>query len=187
MSEIVREVVDAETLAARVGQLGAELTESLAGEVPVMVSVLNGSFMFLTDLVRAMDTNVELEFLSLSSFGGETRVNIMMDISTDVIDRHVVVVEDIVDTGMSLSYLREILANRGAASVRTVALLDKAQRRIVNVPVELRGFEVGEEHLLGYGLDWEGRYRSLPSLWAVLDLPAFAEDPDVLALAAYAR
>ncbi len=184
-AEIVREVVDAETIQSRVAQLGAELTRSLNGEIPVMVSILNGSFMFFTDLARAMDCNVELDFLSLSSFGGETRVNIQMDVSTDVTDRHVVIVEDIIDTGMSLAYLREVMSNRGAASVRTVALLDKVKRRIVNVPVELRGFEVGEEHLLGYGLDWEGRFRGLPSLWAVLDIPAFQDDPEVLAVAAY--
>ena len=186
-TEVVREVVDADTLSDRVRQLGAELNTELDGEVPVMISVLTGSFIFLTDLVRAMDVDVELEFLSLSSFGGETRVNILMDISTDLTGRHVVIVEDIVDTGMSLAYIREMIGNRNPASVRTVALLDKAPRRIVNVPVELRGFEVGEEHLLGYGLDWDGRYRGLPSLWAVLDLPAFSDDPDVLALAAYGR
>ncbi len=187
MSDVVVEVVDVETIQARVEQLGQELAKSLNGEIPIMVSILNGSFIFLTDLVRAMDADVELDFLSLSSFGGETRVNILMDISTDVTDRHVVIVEDIVDTGLSLAYLREIMMNRQAASVRTVALLDKAKRRIVDVPVELRGFEVGEEHLLGYGLDWEGRFRGLPSLWAVLDLPAFREDPEVLTLAAYGR
>ena len=186
-TEVVREVVDADTLSDRVRQLGAELNTELDGEVPVMISVLTGSFIFLTDLVRAMDVDVELEFLSLSSFGGETRVNILMDISTDLTGRHVVIVEDIVDTGMSLAYLREMIGNRNPASVRTVALLDKEPRRIVNVPVELRGFDVGEEHLLGYGLDWDGRYRGLPSLWAVLDLPAFSDDPDVLALAAYGR
>ncbi len=185
MTEVVREVVDADTIRMRVAQLGEELTANLDGEIPVMVSILNGSFMFLTDLSRAMDSNVELEFMSLSSFGGETRVNIQMDISTDVTNRHVVIVEDIIDTGMSLAYLREVMINRGAASVQTVALLDKVKRRIVNVPVELRGFEVGEEHLLGYGLDWEGRFRGLPSLWAVLDLPTFQDDPEVLTIAAY--
>ena len=187
MTEVVREVVDASTIATRVQQMGEELTENLAGEVPVMVSVLNGSFIFMTDLVRAMGCDLEIDFLSLSSFGGETRVNIMMDLSTDVVNRHVVIVEDIIDTGMSLAYLREVMLNRGATSIQTVALIDKAPRRIVDVPVELRGFEIGDEHLLGYGLDWEGRYRGLPSLWAVLDLPAFQANPEMLSDAAYVQ
>jgi hypoxanthine phosphoribosyltransferase len=94
----------------------------------------------------------------------------------------VLIVEDLVDTGLTLSFLLGLLETRGPASLATVTLLDKRPRRIVEVPLAYRGFEVGDEFLLGYGLDWEGRFRNLPGLWAVLDLAAFQEDPDSVAL-----
>jgi len=103
-----------------------------------------------------------------------------MDTEISLEDRDVLIVEDIVDTGLSLTFLRRLLETRELRSLRTVALLDKVPRRIIEVPIEYRGFEVGDEFLLGYGLDWEGRYRNLRSIWAVLDLPAFQADPGML-------
>ena len=99
--------------------------------------------------------------------------------------RHVIVVEDIVDTGLTLSYLHGLLATRRPASLATATLIDKVTRRIVDVELQYRGFEIGDEFLLGYGLDWNGRYRNLPSLWAVLDLGVFQEDPESLAREAF--
>jgi hypoxanthine phosphoribosyltransferase len=104
-----------------------------------------------------------------------------MDTSLPLDERDVLLVEDIVDTGLTLTTLRRMLEAKGARQVRTVALLDKSPRRIVEVPVEYRGFEVGDEFLLGYGLDWEGRYRNVRSLWAVMDVRSMAEDPDAFA------
>jgi hypoxanthine phosphoribosyltransferase len=104
-----------------------------------------------------------------------------MDSGTSLSGRHVLVVEDIVDTGLTLSYLIGLLETRDPASIAVAALIDKTTRRIVDVPLRYRGFEVGDEFLLGYGLDWEGRYRNLPELWAVLDIAAFQDDPGVLA------
>lgn len=177
---VVTEVVSAEAVTARVAELGAEISADYRGKTPVVVGVLNAALLFLADLVRHLDFNHEVEFLAVSRFGEGGRVGIAMDTSISLQGRHVLLVEDLVDTGLTLSFLRELFETRKVASLRTVTLLDKAPRRIVDVPVEYRGFEVGEEFLLGYGLDHENRYRNLPSLWAVQDFAAFTADPDVL-------
>jgi len=103
-----------------------------------------------------------------------------MDLATPVTDRNVIIVEDIIDTGLSLSALRRMMEDRGASSVSTAALTDKTRRRVAQVPIEYRGFEVGDEYLVGYGLDWQGLYRNLRSLWAVLDMEALMEEPRLL-------
>ena len=172
------EVVDEETLARRVAGLAEEVNADYAGKEPVLVGVLGGCVPFLADLVRHLDLPLEIEFLALTRFGTEGRVGIAMDTGTSLQGRDVVIVEDIVDTGLTLATLRRVMETRGVASLSTVALLDKVTRRIVDVPVEYRGFEVGDEYLLGYGLDWGGRYRNVRSLWAVMDLGALAELPE---------
>jgi hypoxanthine phosphoribosyltransferase len=106
-----------------------------------------------------------------------------MDLSTPILDREVILVEDITDTGLTLSVLRRMMLDRGAASVATASLVDKKARRVTEVPIEYRGFEVGDEYLVGYGMDWQGLYRNLRSIWAVLDMEAFVNDPWVLARA----
>ncbi len=170
------QVVEEPQLRERVAQLGAEIADDYAGEAPVLVGVLSGSVMFLADLIRGIDLPAEVDFLALTRFGSQGRVSIVMDTELSLADRHVVIVEDIVDTGLTLAALRRMIELREVASLRTVALLDKVTRRIVDVPVEYRGFEVGDEFLLGYGLDWNGRYRNVRSLWAVMDLQTLAED-----------
>jgi len=160
-----------------VAELGREITGTLAEDDPVVVGVLKGSVPFLTDLTRHLPLTVEIDFLNLTRFGREGRVSIAMDLSVSVEGRGVLIVEDIVDTGLTLATLRKMLLARGASSVSTVALLDKSTRRIVDVPVEHRGFEVGDEFLLGYGMDWQGQYRNLPSIWAVMDLSVLTADP----------
>ena len=175
------EVVAEEAIQERVAQLGAAISADYAGRQPVVIGVLKGSLPFISDLSRHLPYRVEVDFLSLTRFGREGRVSVDMDASIPLTDRDVLIVEDIVDTGLTLSTLRRMLEARGVASVSTVALLDKAPRRIVDVPVEYRGFEVGDEFLLGYGLDWKGRYRNVRSLWAVMDLPRLRERPDAFA------
>ena len=172
------EVIDQTTLQNRVAELGREITATLTKDDPVVVGVLKGSVPFLTDLARHLPLTVEIDFLNLTRFGREGRVSIAMDLSVSVVDRAVLIVEDIVDTGLTLATLRKMLLARGASSVTTVALLDKSTRRIVEVPVEHRGFDVGDEFLLGYGMDWQGRYRNVPSIWAVMDLSVLTVDPD---------
>jgi hypoxanthine phosphoribosyltransferase len=175
------EVVDEETLARRVVGLAEEVNADYAGKEPVLVGVLGGCVPFLADLVRHLDLPLEIEFLALTRFGTEGRVGIAMDTGTSLQGRDVVIVEDIVDTGLTLATLRRVMETRGVASLSTVALLDKVTRRIVDVPVEYRGFEVGDEYLLGYGLDWAGRYRNVRSLWAVMDLGTLADAPESFA------
>jgi hypoxanthine phosphoribosyltransferase len=178
VSEPFIEVIDEATLQKRVAELGAEVTAELEDPDPVVIGVLKGSVPFLTDLTRHLPLTVEVDFLNLTRFGREGRVSIAMDLSVPIEGRSVLIVEDIVDTGLTLATLRKMLSARGAKRVSTVALLDKAKRRIVDVPVEHRGFEVGDEFLLGYGMDWQGRYRNVRSIWAVMDLSVLTSDPD---------
>jgi hypoxanthine phosphoribosyltransferase len=171
------EVIDEATLTGRVAQLGAEIAAALQDDEPVVVGILKGSVPFLRDLARWLPIRSEIEFLALTRFGHEGKVSIAMDASIPLADRSILLVEDIVDTGLTLSTLHRMLEARGAREVKTVALIDKVQRRIVDVPVDHAGFEVGDEYLLGYGMDWEGRYRNLRSIWAALDLNVLQEDP----------
>ena len=187
MTEPFIEVVTEEQLHRRISELGAEISTDYAGKSPVAVGVLKGCLPFLADLVRQVDEPVELDFLSLTRFGEEGRVSISMDTTTQLEGRHVLIVEDIVDTGLTLTSLRRLIEVRDPASVRTVSLLDKAPRRIIDVPVEYRGFEIGDEFLLGYGLDWDGLYRNLRSLWAVMDLSELTRDPGAFASVGHNR
>ena len=179
------EVVSEDRLAERVARLGERISSDYAGLNPVLVGVLQGSVIFTADLIRHVTVPAEVDFLSLTRFGGQGRVGIAMDTEVSLEGRHVIVVEDIVDTGLTLTTLRRLLEARGVASLATATLIDKASRRIVSVDLEYRGFEVGDEFLLGYGLDWEGRYRNVRSLWAVMDLPALSRDPGSFAGIAY--
>lgn len=178
--ELATEVVPATEIAARVAELGEALSSDYADRPPMLVAVLVGSLPFLADLVRAVTVPLEVDFLGLSRFGEGGRIRIALDTDQPISGRDVVIIEDIVDTGLTLTVLRKMLEDRGAASVATVALVDKVRRRLVEVPIEYRGFEVGDEYLVGYGLDWKGRYRNLRSLWAVLDQEALVDDPDAL-------
>ncbi len=174
------EVVAAGEIQARISELGEALSADYADRNPLMVAVLVGALPFLADLVRAMSAPLEIDFLGLSRFGEGGRIRIALDTAVSVTGRDVVIVEDIIDTGLTLAVLRRMLEDRGASSVSTVALVDKVRRRLVDVPIEYRGFEVGDEYLVGYGLDWKGRYRNLGSLWAVLDMESLVADPDAL-------
>lgn len=181
MSDPWIEVISAEALASRVAELGAQLSAAYEGRTPVFVGVLHGCLPFLSDLVRTVSVDLEVDFLAVSRFGAGGRVRIAMDTEVSLHGRHVVLVEDIVDTGLTLSFLRRLLETRNVASLATITLIDKAPRRIVDVPLEYRGFEIGDEFVLGYGLDWRGVYRNLRSIWAVLDLADFQRDPGGLA------
>jgi hypoxanthine phosphoribosyltransferase len=176
-SKYITELITASELRSRTSELGSAISHDYAGREPLFVIVLNGSVPFGADLLRSVDIPAEVDFLGLNRFGESGRISIAMDLMTPVYDRHVVIVEDIVDTGLTLNVLRRMIMDRGASSVSTAALLDKSRRRVADVPIEYRGFEVGDEFLIGYGLDWEGYYRNLASIWAVLDIEAFVQDP----------
>lgn len=174
------EVVSPSAISARVAELGAALTRDYADKEPVLVGVLNAALIFMADLVRHVDIPMETEFLAVSRFGEGGRVGIAMDTSISLEGRHVVLLEDLVDTGLTLSFLRDLLETRRVASLATVTLIDKAPRRIVDVPLEYRGFEVGEEYLLGYGLDHNGWFRNLSGIWAVHDFEVLQSAPQEL-------
>ena len=175
------EAVTEEELHSRVSELGAAISEDYDEREPLLISIMTGSIPFAADLLRAISIPVGVDFLNLNRFGESGRIGIAMDLSTPVFDRNVIIVEDIIDTGLTLKVLRKMMFDRGAASVNTASLVDKTRRRVTSVPIEYRGFEVGDEYLVGYGLDWQGYYRNLRSVWAVLDLAAFVADPLILA------
>ena len=159
-----------EQIRERVDQLGAELSARFAGRKPVLVTLLKGGFIFLADLTRAMKIAHEVEFMLVRSYEGASTtgtVQIIMDLKTNIEGRHVVLVEDIVDTGLTLEYIREHLALRKPASLMVCCLLDKEEAREVDVPLELVGFTVENEYLVGYGLDYNQLYRNLPFVAAI--------------------
>jgi hypoxanthine phosphoribosyltransferase len=182
-SPVAQTLLSAEQLAERVASLAREITDAhstRAGDPLVLVSVLKGSTLFTADLTRALPIDVELEFMAISSYGsggGSGVVRIVKDLDGPIAGRDVVIVEDIVDTGLTLNYLRRTLGARSPRSLTTVALLDKSVRRIVPVPLEHAGFDVPDAFVVGYGLDFQGRYRNLPDILAVTDLPRLANDP----------
>ena len=177
MIEPVVEVIPEPALQSRIGELGAQITADYEGKSPILVAVLHGALPFLADLSRAIRAELDIDFLALSRFGEGGRVRIAMDTLSSLEGRHVIIIEDIVDTGLTLNVLRRMIEMREVASLATATLIDKSSRRLVETPLEYRGFEIGDEFLLGYGMDWEGLFRNLPSIWAVLDLAAFAENP----------
>jgi hypoxanthine phosphoribosyltransferase len=182
---VAQTLITRDELARRVEELGGELAHAL-GETerpPVLVSVLKGSVMFLSDLARAFPGDLEVDFMSISSYASGSQsgvVRILKDLERNVADRDVVIVEDIVDTGLTLNYLRRNLTGRGVRSLRAVTLLDKAARRIVPVELEHRGFEIPDVFVVGYGLDFQGRYRNVPDILAVRDIARLANDPTTL-------
>ena len=164
-----------EQIQARVAEMGAEVARDYAGRTPLLVGVLKGAYIFLSDLVRATDLRLGVEFMAISSYGAGTRssgeVKIVKDLDVPVEGRDILVVEDIVDTGLTLSYLIASLHGRGAKSVRLAALLDKWERREREVKIDYCGFRIPDAFVVGYGLDFAERYRNLPYI-AVLKDPS---------------
>lgn len=177
-------LIDQETLRLRVAELGREITAhySASASPPVLVGVLKGSAIFLADLIRAIDLDVEIDLMSISSYAahsGSGVVRIIKDLEASIEGREVLIVEDIVDTGLTLNYLRRTLGERRPASLRAVTLLDKSVRRIIPVRLEWAGFEIPDVFVLGYGLDQGGLYRNVPFLFAASDIPELVARPDM--------
>jgi hypoxanthine phosphoribosyltransferase len=149
-----------------VGELGAQLTADYEGRDPVLVGVLMGSFIVLADLVRAMPIPLAIDLMEVSSYGASTessgQVRILKDLSTSIEGREVLVVEDIIDTGLTLNYLLRYLHDKGPASIRICCLLDKPARRLAPIEIDYRGFTIPDRFVIGYGLDYGERYRNLP-------------------------
>lgn len=170
-SEAPQALITAEALQKRVGEMAAEITSDYQGKDLVMVGVLTGSFVFMADLVRAVKLPVACEFLGLSSYGSATEstgiVAITKDLSASVEGCHVLVVEDIIDTGLTMAYLLENLRTRRPESVRVATLLSKPARRRVEVAIDYLGFTIEDRFVVGYGMDKAGRYRNLPYIGAL--------------------
>jgi hypoxanthine phosphoribosyltransferase len=174
---------DAASVQARVAELGAELRADYRGVEPILVTVLRGGVIFLADLVRAAAMPCKIDVMAISRFDASEEtgvVRIVKDLELDLSGSHVLVVEDVVDTGLTLTYLLRVLAARGPASLRVCALLDKRARRIVDVPLSYVGFEVPDVFLVGYGLDLDERERGRGEILAVNDLAAVRRDPALL-------
>ena len=158
----------AEQIAARVKELGAEITQAYQGKDLTLVGVLKGCFLFMADLSRAIDLPLTCDFIGLSSYGDRTEtsgvVRITSDLTQPVKDKHVLIVEDIIDTGLTMTYLLENLATRHPASVRICTLLHKPSNEIKKVPIDHCGFVIPNHFVVGYGLDYAGRLRNLPYL-----------------------
>jgi hypoxanthine phosphoribosyltransferase len=171
MSEKIITMLSAETIAARVRELGAQITEELAGEPLVLVCVLKGSFVFTADLMRTIDLPLRVDFLGVRSYGEDTEssgvVQITQDLSRPIDHEHVLLVEDIVDTGLTIAHLMDLLRTRQPRSIRVCSLLHKPARARVNVKVDYLGFTIEDRFVVGYGLDFAERYRNLPFIGVV--------------------
>ena len=175
-AEEVGEVLfSADQIAARIRELGQAISRDYAGRDLVLAGVLRGAAFFVVDLARALSIHVTIDFIAISNYGASSKtsgvVRIIKDLEEEIAGRDVLVVEDIVDTGLTLGYLLRILRERGPASLKVCTLLDRAVRRIVDPPIAYRGFEVPDTFVVGYGLDYQQRYRNLPFI-ALLKPPA---------------
>lgn len=171
VSEKFLTLISAEQIAERVAELGKEIAKDYEGESIVLVCVLKGSFVFTADIARAIEGNVRVEFLGVQSYGEGTDstgvVQITQDLTKSIEGEHVLLVEDIVDTGLTIAHLLDLFRTRKPASVKVCALLHKPARTRIEVPIDYLGFTIEDKFVVGYGLDWAQRYRNLPFIGVV--------------------
>ncbi|MBI1801484.1 MAG: hypoxanthine phosphoribosyltransferase [Chloroflexi bacterium] len=165
--DVAEVLIGAERLQARVAELGRQIARDYAGLDPIFVCVLKGAILFLTDLMRQVDEHIEIDFMAISSYGGRRIestgvVRILMDLAASIEGRHVLIVEDIIDTGRTLTYILENLRTRHPASLKVCTLLDKPERRQMDVPLAYVGFQIPDKVVIGYGLDFDEHYRNVP-------------------------
>lgn len=165
--DIARILIAPEQIQRRVQELGTQIAADYAGENDLLlVGVLKGCAMFMVDLARAIERNLAIDFIAVASYGASTEssgvVRVLKDLDTDINGRHVLIVEDIIDSGLTLAYLRSQLLRRNPASLRICTLLNKPERRTADVPVDYIGFDIPNEFVVGYGLDYAEHYRNLP-------------------------
>ncbi len=170
-SDLDRILVPGRDIEAKVAELGWKISRDYAGKHLLTVGILKGSTIFMADLVRAVSIPVSFDFMAVASYGPSSSssgvVRILKDLDESIEDQDVLLIEDIVDTGLTLNYLLETLRTRNPASLRVCVLLDKPDRRRVEVPIDYLGFEIPDEFVVGYGLDYNGRYRNLPDVWVL--------------------
>ena len=164
--DILSVLFDERQIQNRIRELGDEINKDYEGKIPVIIGILKGGFIFMSDLVRAISIYAELDFLAISSYGSGTSssgvVKIRKDIDIELLGRDVIIVEDIVDSGLSLQYIKDYIWKHRPASLRTCVLLDKPEAHKIETTFDYVGFEVGNEFVVGYGLDYGERYRNLP-------------------------
>ena len=184
MTEGVSILFSEEAIRERVGALGREISLDYADRPPVLISALKGGVVFLADLHRRIELPVRVDFMSISHYAEGDQasgvVRILKDLDNDIVGQHVIVVEDIIDTGLTLSYLLATLRQRRPASLEVCALLDKSVRRIPQLEIRYRGFDCPDRFVVGYGLDVGERYRNLPFIVAADRTVSLADDPDLL-------
>ena len=156
---------------ARIKELGEQISRDYAGESVHLICILKGSVYFTCELAKRITVPVTMDFMQCSSYGAETKssgiVKIVKDLDEPIIDRNVIIIEDIIDSGRTLSYLKKLLAQRNPKSLKICTLLDKPDRRVVDVPVEYVGFQIEDKFVVGYGLDYDQQYRNLPYIGVV--------------------
>jgi len=164
--DLEKVLFDEDMLHSKIKKLGSKITKDYQGKHPIMICILRGAVLFLSDLIKNIDEPVEIDFLSLSSYGDSTQssgiVKIRKDIDTNIHNRHVIVVEDIVDSGLTLQYIHDYLMKHKPISVKTCVLLDKPKAHKIEMKLDYIGFEIGNEFVVGYGLDYAEKYRNLP-------------------------
>ncbi len=167
-ADIEEILVSREEIGEMVRQMGRRISEDYAGEELVLVGVLKGGFVFLADLMREITIPVDMDLIAVSSYGASTRssgvVRIIKDMDLDLAGKHVLIVEDLVDTGLTLKHLKELFNTRGPKSVKICTAFDKPSRRKVDIEVEYKGIVVPDKFIVGYGLDYAGKYRNLPDV-----------------------
>lgn len=155
----------------RIAELGKELSEEYKSKLPIFIGVLNGSFMFMADLLKNITINCEMDFFKLSSYGdtkiSSGKVKLVKDLNADITDRHLIIVEDIVDSGLSIKYIEELIAEHKPASMKVATLLFKPESLKYEVKIDYIGFKIPSKFVIGYGLDYAQKYRNLPSIYAL--------------------
>ena len=159
-------LLEEEAIQKRVKELGRQITRDYEGKELVLIGILKGAVVFFSDLIRHVELPMSMDFMAISSYGNATKsagvVRILKDLDKDIVGKHIIIVEDIVDSGLTLSFLKDNLVSRGAASLRICALLDKPERRKVDIKADYQGFTIPDPFVVGYGLDYAERYRNLP-------------------------
>lgn len=169
-NDFERVLISREQIAARITELAAEIDRDYADKNPLFICILKGSAFFFTDLLKELTIPAEIDFMSVSSYGSGTTsgyVKMVKDLDRPIDGRHVVIVEDMVDSGNTLSYLRDLLLTRDPASLSICTLMDKPERRVAEIAVEYTGFRVPDEFVVGYGLDYAERYRTEPEIYVL--------------------
>lgn len=165
--------IEEEKIQSRVKELGAMISEDYRGKLPILIGVLNGSFIFLADLVKNIDIHCEIDFFKLSSYGDSKissgNVRLLKELNADINERHIIIVEDIVDTGLSLNYIDKLMHRFNPASVKFAALLVKPESLKYDIKIDYIGFEILNKFVIGYGLDYAQKYRNLKSIYVLSD------------------